>query len=72
VLACNALESKVEVFEMSAADIAQRNLTLTLDQVFSDAPAIEAILAAHHFYVSNGATVAYTLRKDVSSTGTGK
>ena len=57
---------------MSAADIAQRNPTLTLDQVFSDAPAIEAILAAHHFYVSNGATVAYTLRKDVSSTGTGK
>ena len=71
VLACNAPESTVEVFEMSAADIAQRNTTLNLDQVFSDAPAIEGILAAHHFHVSNGATVAYPLSKDVSATGTG-
>ena len=70
VLACNAPESTVEVFEMSAADIAQRNTTLNFDQVFSDAPAIEGILAAHHFHVSNGATVVYPLSKDVSATGT--
>lgn len=70
VLACNAPESMVEVFEMSAADIAQRNTTLNLDQVFSDAPAIEGILAAHHFHVSNDATVVYPLSKDVSATGT--
>ena len=36
-----------------------------LDQVFSDAPAIEGILAAHHFHVHNGATVAYPLSKDI-------
>ena len=56
---------------MSAADIAQRNATLNLDQVFSDAPAIEGILAAHHFHVHNGATVAYPLSKDLPATGTG-
>ena len=54
---------------MSAADIAQRNTTLNLDQVFSDAPAIEGISAAHYFHVSNGAAVAYPLSKDVSATG---
>jgi len=30
---------------MSIADITQRNMALNLDQVFSDAPAIEGILA---------------------------
>ena len=43
-------------------------MTLNLDQVFSDAPAIEGISAAHHFHVSNGAAVAYPLSKDVSAT----
>ena len=71
VLACNAPESTVEVFEMSAADIAQRNATLNLDQIFSDAPAIEGILAVHHFHVHNGATVAYPLSTDLPATGTG-
>jgi len=71
VLACNAPESTVEVFKMSAADIAQRNATFNIDQVFSDAPAIEGILAAHHFHVHNGATVTYPLSKDLPATGTG-
>ena len=71
VLACNAPESRVEVFEVSVADIPQRNATLHLDQVFSDAPAIEGILAAHHFHVHNGATVAYQLSKDLPATRTG-
>ena len=71
VLACNAPKSTVRVIEMSAADIAQRNTTLNLDQVFSDASAIKGILAAHYFHVSNGATVAYPLNKDVSAKGTG-
>ena len=52
---------------MSAADIAQRNTTLNLDQVFNDAPAIR--LAVHQFHVSNDANVAYQLSKDVSATG---
>ena len=56
---------------MSAADIAQRNATLNLDQVFSDARAIEGILAAHHFHVHNGATVVYPLSKDLPATRTG-
>ena len=66
VLAFNAPESTVEVFP-------QRNVTLNLDQVFSDAPAIEGILAAHHFHVHYGAsaTVAYPLSKDLPATGTG-
>ena len=68
LLACNAPESTVEVFEMSAADIAQRNTTHNLDQVFSNAPAIEGILAVLHFHVSNDATVAFPLSKDVSAT----
>ena len=71
VLPCNSPESTVEVFQMSAADPAQRNATLNLDQVFSDAPAIEGILAAHHFHVHNGATVPYQLSKDLPATGTG-
>ena len=49
----------------------QRNTTLNLDQVFSDAPAFEGILAAHHFHANNGATVTYPLSKDASATGTG-
>jgi len=71
VLACDVPNSMVEVFEMSAPDIAQRNTTLNLYQVFSDTPATEGILAVHHFRVSNDATVAYPLNKDVSATGTG-
>ena len=55
--------------KMSVADITQRNMTLNLHKVFSNAPAIEGTLAGHHFHVTNSATVAYALSKDVSGTG---
>ena len=48
-------------------------MPLTIDGIikfFSDAPAIEGILAAHHFHVHNCATVAYPLSKDLPATGT--
>jgi len=54
---------------MSVADITWRNMTLNLDQVFSDAHATEGLLAVHHLHVTNSATVAYALSKDVSGTG---
>ena len=44
-------------------------MTINFDEVFSDAPAIEGILAVHHFHVTNSAPVAHALRKDVSGTG---
>ena len=44
-------------------------MILNLDQVFSDAPAIEGVLPVHHFHVTNSASVAYELSKDVSGTG---
>jgi len=59
--------SKVKVLEMAESEITQRNESLNLAHVFSNAPAIQGISGAHYLKISGGRAVSYTMSKDADS-----